>query len=97
MLKNYDGLLKVDGEIGNKKVYDPRAWGKTAEAGMAARVVQGCEDLRCGRHQDPLAHAPSTYESDGPADLTVRRGRRRCAARRPRASLGAEVGAWAGS
>jgi fructose-bisphosphate aldolase class II len=46
MLKNYDGVLKIDGEVGNKKLYDPRAWGKAAEAGMAARVVRGCEDLR---------------------------------------------------
>ena len=46
MFKNYDGVLKVDGEVGNKKQYDPRAWGKLAEAGMAARVVVGCEDLR---------------------------------------------------
>ena len=46
MFRNYDGVLKVDGEVGNKKQYDPRAWGKAAEAGMAARVVQGCEDLR---------------------------------------------------
>ena len=46
MLKNYDGMLKIDGEVGNKKLYDPRAWGKSAEAGMAARVVRGCEDLR---------------------------------------------------
>ena len=46
MFKNYDGVLKVDGEVGNKKAYDPRAWGKLAEAGMAARVVQACEDLR---------------------------------------------------
>jgi fructose-bisphosphate aldolase class II len=46
MLKNYDGVLKVDGEVGNKKAYDPRAWGKLAEASMAARVVVGCEDLR---------------------------------------------------
>jgi fructose-bisphosphate aldolase class II len=44
--KNYDGVLKIDGEVGNKKAYDPRAWGKLAEAGMAARVVKGCEDLR---------------------------------------------------
>jgi fructose-bisphosphate aldolase class II len=42
----YDGVLKVDGEVGNKKQYDPRAWGKAAEAGMAARVVEACEDLR---------------------------------------------------
>ncbi|RCK67970.1 class II fructose-bisphosphate aldolase [Desertihabitans brevis] len=46
MLRNYDGLLKIDGEVGNKKQYDPRAWGKVAEAGMAARVVQACEALR---------------------------------------------------
>ncbi len=46
MLRNYDGVLKVDGEVGNKKQYDPRAWGKAAEAGMAARVVRACEDLR---------------------------------------------------
>ncbi len=46
MLKNYDGVLKIDGEVGNKKAYDPRAWGKAAEAGIAARVVLACEDLR---------------------------------------------------
>ncbi|WP_341928105.1 class II fructose-bisphosphate aldolase [Nocardioides psychrotolerans] len=46
MLKNYDGVLKIDGEVGNKKVYDPRAWGKAAEAGMAARVGEACENLR---------------------------------------------------
>ncbi|MCA1711070.1 MAG: class II fructose-bisphosphate aldolase [Actinobacteria bacterium] len=46
MFSNYDGVLKVDGEVGNKKTYDPRAWGKAAEAGMAARVVRACEDLR---------------------------------------------------
>ncbi len=46
MFKNYDGVLKVDGEVGNKKQYDPRAWGKAAEAGMAERVVRACEDLR---------------------------------------------------
>ncbi|SNU01438.1 fructose-bisphosphate aldolase [Ruaniaceae bacterium KH17] len=45
MLKNYDGMLKIDGEVGNKKMYDPRAWGKAAEAGMAARVVEACERL----------------------------------------------------
>jgi fructose-bisphosphate aldolase class II len=45
MFSNYDGVLKVDGEVGNKKAYDPRAWGKAAEAGMAARVVEACENL----------------------------------------------------
>lgn len=43
---NYSGVLKVDGEVGNKKAYDPRAWGKLAEAGMAARIVEACQQLR---------------------------------------------------
>jgi len=52
MLSNYDGVLKVDGEVGNKKMYDPRTWGKEAEASMTARVVQACENLRsAGKHQ----------------------------------------------
>ena len=46
MFANYDGVLKVDGEVGSKKAYDPRAWGKIAEAGMAKRVIEACEDLR---------------------------------------------------
>jgi fructose-bisphosphate aldolase class II len=46
MFRNYDGVLKVDGEVGNKKTYDPRSYGKTAETGMSARVVQACQDLR---------------------------------------------------
>ncbi|MDO5496213.1 MAG: class II fructose-bisphosphate aldolase [bacterium] len=45
MFTNYDGVLKIDGEVGNKKAYDPRAWGKLAEAGMAARIVQACQEL----------------------------------------------------
>ncbi|MFI9030302.1 class II fructose-bisphosphate aldolase [Streptomyces sp. NPDC053560] len=46
MFRNYDGVLKVDGEVGNKKVYDPRSWGKLAEAGMAKRVTEACANLR---------------------------------------------------
>ncbi|MGW3241863.1 class II fructose-bisphosphate aldolase [Streptomyces sp. NPDC001070] len=46
MFRNYDGVLKVDGEVGDKKTYDPRSWGKLAEAGMAARVLEACQDLR---------------------------------------------------
>ncbi|KQO47561.1 MULTISPECIES: class II fructose-bisphosphate aldolase [unclassified Frigoribacterium] len=45
VLKNYDGFLKVDGEVGNKKQYDPRAWGKVAETAMAARVVEATKQL----------------------------------------------------
>jgi fructose-bisphosphate aldolase, class II len=50
MFKNYDGVLKVDGDVGSKKTYDPRAWGKAAEAGMAARVTHACEDLLSAGH-----------------------------------------------
>ncbi|WP_019547991.1 class II fructose-bisphosphate aldolase [Streptomyces sulphureus] len=46
MFRNYDGVLKVDGDVGNKKVYDPRSWGKAAEQGMAERVVRACTNLR---------------------------------------------------
>ncbi|MDN5604019.1 class II fructose-bisphosphate aldolase [Rothia sp. HC945] len=45
MLSNYEGVLKIDGEVGNKKLYDPRTWGAKAEDGMANRVVQACEHL----------------------------------------------------
>ena len=46
MFAHYDGVLKVDGEVGTKKQYDPRAWGKAAENGMAARIVEACQNLR---------------------------------------------------
>lgn len=45
MLKNYDGVLRIDGEVGNKKMYDPRSYLKLARANMAQRVVEACEDL----------------------------------------------------
>ena len=45
MFKNYDGVLKIDGEVGDKKAYDPRSYLKLAETGMAARVQHACEDL----------------------------------------------------
>jgi fructose-bisphosphate aldolase class II len=50
MFANYDGVLKVDGEVGNKKAYDPRSFLKLAEAGMAARVVEACESLLSAGH-----------------------------------------------
>ncbi|MGV9772669.1 class II fructose-bisphosphate aldolase [Streptosporangium sp. NPDC003464] len=46
MFKNYDGVLKVDGDVGNKKAYDPRSYGKAAETSMAARVVEACQHLK---------------------------------------------------
>jgi fructose-bisphosphate aldolase, class II len=45
MFAHYDGVLKVDGEVGNKKLYDPRVWGALAETSMAERVVQACQEL----------------------------------------------------
>ena len=50
MFSNYDGVLKVDGEVGNKKVYDPRAWGKVAETAMAARVQEAARQLGSAGH-----------------------------------------------
>ena len=46
MFRNYAGVLKVDGEVGNKKLYDPRSYLKLAEQSMAERVTQACQDLR---------------------------------------------------
>ena len=46
MFKNYDGVLKVDGEVGNKKNYDPRSYLALAEGAMAERVKQAVRDLR---------------------------------------------------
>ena len=45
MFKNYDGVIKMEGEVGNKKVYDPRSYLKKAEEALAARMVEACEDL----------------------------------------------------
>jgi fructose-bisphosphate aldolase class II len=45
MFANYDGVLRVDGEVGDKKAYDPRSYMKKAEVGMAQRVVEACEML----------------------------------------------------
>ena len=45
ILKNYEGVLKIDGEVGNKKQYDPRAYGKAAETGMAARIALAAQQL----------------------------------------------------
>jgi fructose-bisphosphate aldolase class II len=50
VLKNYDGFIKVDGGLGNKKVYDPRAWGKTAESAMAVRVEAATVELGSKGH-----------------------------------------------
>jgi fructose-bisphosphate aldolase, class II len=48
MLRNYDGVLKVDGEVGNKKQYDPRVYLAAGEAAMAERVKEAVKALRGG-------------------------------------------------
>ncbi|NQX18318.1 class II fructose-bisphosphate aldolase [Rathayibacter sp. VKM Ac-2857] len=50
VLTNYDGFLKVDGEVGDKKVYDPRSWGRIAETAMAARVADAARALGSSGH-----------------------------------------------
>jgi fructose-bisphosphate aldolase class II len=46
MFSNYDGVLKVDGEVGDKKVYDPRSYMRAGETGMSQRVMEACEMLK---------------------------------------------------
>ncbi len=46
VMKNYDGVLRIDGEMGDKKTYDPRSYLKKGEAGMKARVLQAIEELK---------------------------------------------------
>lgn len=50
MLKNYDAVMMIDGEVGNKKLYDPRSYLKKAEENMARRVAEACEALRSNGH-----------------------------------------------
>jgi fructose-bisphosphate aldolase class II len=46
MMKNYEGVLKIEGDVGNKEKYDPRSYMKLAEAAMAERVKQAVNDLK---------------------------------------------------
>ena len=70
MFTNYDGVLKVDGEVGVKKAYDPRSYLKKAEASMTERVVEACNDLHCaGKSVGRLASRWGTGRSS-----TGRRG-----------------------
>jgi fructose-bisphosphate aldolase class II len=45
VLDHWDGVLRVDDGLGDKRAYDPRAWGREAEAAMAARVAAAAEQL----------------------------------------------------
>jgi fructose-bisphosphate aldolase class II len=46
IFRNYNGVLKIDGEVGVKKQYDPRAYLSAGELGVKARVMEACSDLR---------------------------------------------------
>jgi fructose-bisphosphate aldolase, class II len=50
VMKNYNGVLKVDGEIGDKKAYDPRTYLKKAEKGVSDRLAQAADDLCSSGH-----------------------------------------------
>ena len=68
VFRRYDGVLKVDGEMGDKKAYDPRAWGREAEASMAARVVEACRQLgSAGRahHRAAVGRCTVSQPDDG--------------------------------
>ena len=44
--KQYDGVLRVDADVGDKKAYDPRSYLTLAEAAMAERVKRAAAELR---------------------------------------------------
>jgi fructose-bisphosphate aldolase, class II len=45
LFKNYSGILKIDGEVGDKKAYDPRSYLKKGEQGLCDRMKEACNDL----------------------------------------------------
>ena len=71
MFTNYDGVLKVDGEVGNKKVYDPRSYLKKAEAGMTERVIEACNDLHSAAQRLALLARICTCERSRPLSSAV--------------------------
>jgi fructose-bisphosphate aldolase class II len=50
VLDHWQGVLRVDGGLGDKSAYDPRAWGRSAETAMAARVARACADVGSAGH-----------------------------------------------
>ena len=90
MFANYDGVLKIDGEVGNKKAYDPRSYLKAAEGGMAARVVTACEDLLSAGTSVSAVTARA-----GGRGLSSRSCRRTCLPSRPGPSCRPTPGATA--
>ena len=52
---NIEGVLKIEEEVGNKKVYDPRSYLKKAEQSLCDRLKRACDDL--------LSTGKSIYQS----------------------------------
>jgi fructose-bisphosphate aldolase class II len=70
VLDHWDGVLKIDGGVGDKRSFDPRAWGRAGEAAMAERVRQACDQLgSAGRSL--AASAPRGERADPAADRAV--------------------------
>ncbi len=66
VFKNYDGVLRVDGEVGNKKAYDPRSYLGAAEKAMAERVKQAANELRsAGTSMMKAIHRKDAYATAG--------------------------------
>ena len=71
MFANYDGVLKVDGEVGNKKAYDPRSYLKKAEASMTERVIEACNDLHSAGRSTVESRSRSSLAAGCLADLPL--------------------------
>ena len=97
MFSNYDGVLKVDGEVGSKNAYDPRAWGKLSEAGIAKRVIEGSRDSALGWYIPEQVTRWSSTGSFAPAECRWRFANvgRRQSRRRPTERAGVK-GWWLG-
>jgi fructose-bisphosphate aldolase class II len=61
MCENIEGMLKIDGEVGNKKCYDPRSYLKKAEQSLCDRMKQACDELRSSWQQHLLCLDPSKF------------------------------------
>ena len=71
--KNYDGVLKVDGEVGNKKAYDPRSYLALAEQAMAERVKRAATELRSAGTAMVHVSRQRGTQRDGGLDFTIAR------------------------
>jgi fructose-bisphosphate aldolase, class II len=50
MFRNYDGVLKTDGSLGDTKSYDPRVWSRAAQTAMAERIGEATRQLGSAGH-----------------------------------------------